>query len=112
MISDNVIEDAFDFGIHVDSRGHGQGRTRNVTIAHNHVRGCSPNGLLLQNTADVRCMHNTFEGSGLLDGIGVAPACVGCIMEGNTAGGAPAPPSIWDPPVNWPTTSALRHDRT
>ena len=94
VISENVIEGAFDFGIHVDSRGRGQERTRNVTIAANNVSGCSPNGLLLQECADVRVTNNHFEGSGSLDGVGVAPACDGCVVEGNTATGA-APPSIW-----------------
>ena len=87
---------AYDFGIHVDSRGRGQVRTTNVTIARNRVKGCSPNGLLLQHTENIRVLDNELEDSGLLDGIGVAPGCIGCIVEGNTAGGAPPPPSIWN----------------
>ena len=93
LIADNTIAAAFDYGIHVDSRGSG-GRTRNVSILRNHVTGSSPAGLLLSNTADVRVISNTFTDSGPLSGVGVAPACVGCVMQGNAATGA-APRSIW-----------------
>ena len=100
VITDNIIDGAFDFGIHVDSRGAGATRTQNVTIARNNITGCSPNGLLLRHVADIRVMGNTIWSSGVLDGIGVAPACLGCVLKRNTVGGPPAPASIWSHSVN------------